>query len=56
MKENYKKINELNFSKSDFKEFINIAISGKIMDNQMKIVMDEMLNTGNKVEDIIKEK
>jgi aspartyl-tRNA(Asn)/glutamyl-tRNA(Gln) amidotransferase subunit B len=26
------------------------------MDNQMKIVMDEMLNTGNKVEDIIKEK
>jgi Asp-tRNA(Asn)/Glu-tRNA(Gln) amidotransferase B subunit len=45
MKENYKKINELNFDKSDFKNFIEIVNSGNIMDNQMKIVMDAMLNT-----------
>ena len=56
MKENYKKINELAFDKTDFKKFVDIAISGKVMDNQMKIVMDEMLNTGKKTAEIIKEK
>ena len=56
MKENYKSINELNFDKSKFKDFINIAIDWKIMDNQMKFVMDEMLNTWKKAEEIIKEK
>ena len=56
MKENYKKINELNFDKAAFTKFIDIAIEWKIMDNQMKIVMEEMLNTWNNVEEIIKEK
>lgn len=56
MKENYKKINELNFSKDGFKEFIDIAIKGDVMDNQMKIVMDEILNTWKNAREIIKEK
>jgi aspartyl-tRNA(Asn)/glutamyl-tRNA(Gln) amidotransferase subunit B len=56
MKENYKKIDELNFDKSEFIKFINIVNEWNIMDNQMKIVMEEMLNTWKKVEEIIKEK
>lgn len=56
MKENYKKINDLNFSKDEFKKFIDIVNKGEVMDNQMKIVMDEMLNTWKNAEKIIKEK
>jgi hypothetical protein len=35
---------------------LKIAQEGNIMDNQLKIVMDEMLQTGNNAADIIKEK
>ena len=56
MKENYKRIDELNFDKSELIKFINIVNEWNIMDNQMKIVMEEMLNTWKKAEEIIKEK
>lgn len=55
-KENYKSINELNFSKNQFQEFIKIAQEWKILDNQLKIVMDEMLTNGKNPNGIIKEK
>jgi aspartyl-tRNA(Asn)/glutamyl-tRNA(Gln) amidotransferase subunit B len=37
-------------------EFFEIAKEGKIIDNQMKIVMEEMLATWASASDIIKEK
>ncbi|MCF7835317.1 Asp-tRNA(Asn)/Glu-tRNA(Gln) amidotransferase subunit GatB [Candidatus Gracilibacteria bacterium] len=56
MKENFKSINELNFTKDKFQQFLKIAQEGKILDNQLKIVMDEMIKTGKNPEEIIKEK
>lgn len=56
LKENIKTIDELPFSQKDFLSFLQINLEGKIMDNQMKIVMQEMLETGNNAEKIIKEK
>lgn len=55
-KENYKSINELKFTKEQFQEFIKIAQEWKILDNQLKIVMDEMIKTWKEPEEIIKEK
>lgn len=56
IKENFKTINELSFDKDKFIEFLKIAQEGKVLDNQMKIVMDEMLNSWKWAEEIIKEK
>ncbi len=56
MKENFVGINELKFDRKSFVEFLKIADEGKIIDNQMKLVMEEMINTGKNAEKIIKEK
>ena len=56
MKENFVWINELKFDKEKFIEFIKVAIDWKIMDNQLKVVMDEMLITWKKAQEIIDEK
>jgi len=37
-------------------EFFTIAKEGKLIDNQLKLVMEEMLATGASASDIIKEK
>lgn len=56
MKENFVWINNLPFDITKFIEFLKIADEGKIMDNQMKIVMDEMLKTWKWANEIIQEK
>ncbi|HCB51723.1 TPA: hypothetical protein DEP21_04110 [Patescibacteria group bacterium] len=55
-KENFTSIHELKFSKEQSIKFLQIAQEGKILENQLKIIMDEMINTGKDSEDIIKEK
>lgn len=56
MKENFVDINNLKFDIKQFKDFLNITNEWKIMENQMKIVMDEMLETWKNAEEIIEEK
>jgi aspartyl-tRNA(Asn)/glutamyl-tRNA(Gln) amidotransferase subunit B len=56
MKENFVWINELKFDQQGFIEFIKIAMEWKIMDNQMKVVMDEMLLSKKSAKEIIDEK
>ena len=56
MKENFVSINNLPFEIEKFIEFLKITDEWKIMDNQMKIVMDEMLKTGKWANEIIAEK
>lgn len=55
-KENYKSINQLNFNKEQFINFLQIAQEWKILDNQLKVIMDEMLNNWKDPQDIIKYK
>lgn len=55
-KENYKTTEELPFSKEIFVEFLTSAQEGKIQENQLKIIMEEMLLTGKSYNEIIKEK
>lgn len=56
MKENFVWINNLAFDLKQLSEFIKISDEWKIMDNQMKIVMDEMLKTGKWAQEIIANK
>jgi aspartyl-tRNA(Asn)/glutamyl-tRNA(Gln) amidotransferase subunit B len=56
MKENFVWINNLPFDIEKFKAFLKISNEWKIMDNQMKIVMDEMLKSGKSANEIIVEK
>lgn len=56
LKENFIEIDALKFDKNQFIAFLHIAQEGKILDNQLKEVMDDMLNTGANPEEIIKEK
>jgi len=56
MKENFKTIKELPFEQTKLTEFLTKAQEGSLMENQLKIVMDEMLKTGKNPEEIIKEK
>jgi len=56
MKENFVWINKLKFDKEKFIDFVKIATEWKIMDNQMKVVMDEMLATWKTSKEIIDEK
>lgn len=56
MKENFKSINELPFDKTKLTEFLTNAQAGKLMENQLKTVMNEMLATGKNPAVIIKEK
>jgi aspartyl-tRNA(Asn)/glutamyl-tRNA(Gln) amidotransferase subunit B len=55
-KENFKSINELKFDKTKFQKFLNISKEWNILENQLKIVIDEMLNLGKDPNDIIKDK
>lgn len=56
MKENFVGIYELKFSIEQLEVFLKIAEKGEIMDNQLKIIMDEMLNSWKNPDEIIKEK
>ncbi len=56
IKENYKKINELPFSKELFIEFLSNAEANKLPENQLKIIMEEMLLTWKSPNKIIEEK
>ncbi len=56
MKNNFVDINNLKFGKNRFLEFLGTSQKGEIIDSQMKIVMDEMLESGKNASDIIKEK
>jgi aspartyl-tRNA(Asn)/glutamyl-tRNA(Gln) amidotransferase subunit B len=55
-KDKFKTINDLNFNKEQFQEFIKVTQEWKILDNQLKIVMDEMLINWRNPSEIIKEK
>ncbi len=54
MKVNLVWINDLKFDINQFGDFVRIASEWKILDNQMKIVMDEMLANGWNAENIVK--
>ncbi len=56
MKEHFKTINELPFNKTQLTNFLTSAQEAKLMENQLKIVINEMLSTGKDPEEIIKEK
>jgi len=49
-------ITELPVDQEQLVEFFNIAKEGKLIDNQLKLIMEEMLQTGASASDIIKEK
>ncbi len=49
-------ITELPVDQDQLLEFFTIAKEGKLIDNQLKLVMEEMLATGASASDIIKEK
>ncbi|MEI7562776.1 MAG: hypothetical protein WCJ39_03545 [bacterium] len=56
MNEHMKTIQDLPFSQEAFGKFLEIVQEGKIIESQLKIIMDEMLATGKNPEEIIKEK
>jgi len=49
-------ITELPVDQEQLIEFFNIAKEGKLIDNQLKLIMEEMLQTGASASDIMKEK
>lgn len=55
-KEHLTTIQSLPFDRDDFLQFIAVATEGKIKENQLKIVMEEMLATGKEASIIIEEK
>ena len=55
LKENFSTIESSQITEQFF-AFLKIAHEGKIMENQLKIIMDEMLSTGKHPKEIIKEK
>jgi len=56
IKENLSSINDLKFSREKFNSFLQIAQEWKLLESQLKIVMDEMLKTWEDPEKIIKSK
>lgn len=56
MTQNYVSIDALLFDRAGFMDFVRIAQEGKLLDAQLKIVMDEMLATGKSSTDIVREK
>ena len=56
MKENFATIAQLKITPQKFVEFLGKAQAGSLMENQLKILMDEMLSTGKNPEEIIKAK
>lgn len=55
-KEHFVTIDRLPFDENEFREFLTIAAEWKIMDNQLKIIMNELLTTDKNTATIIKEK
>jgi len=55
-KENYIEITKLKFTKTQFIDFLKIAEKWEIINNKLKQIMDEMLNTGKSPQKIIQEK
>ncbi len=49
-------ITELPVDEDQLLEFFSFAKEGKLIDNQLKLVMEEMLATGASASDIIREK
>jgi hypothetical protein len=43
MKENFVDINHLPVNQNQIKDFLKIASNGDILENQLKVVMDEMI-------------
>ena len=56
MTAHFVKITELPVDEDQLLEFFTIAKEGKLIDNQLKLVMEEMLATGASASDIFKEK
>lgn len=56
MKENFTSIGSLKFTDGQFAEFLSKAQAGSLMENQLKVIMNEMLSTWKNPEEIIKEK
>lgn len=56
MTAHFVKITELPVDEDQLLEFFSFAKEGKLIDNQLKLVMEEMLATGASASDIIKEK
>lgn len=56
IKENFATIDQLKFTSGQFSEFLHKAQAWSLIENQLKIVMDEMLSTGKNSEDIIRER
>ncbi len=56
LKENYKTIAKLLFDQEQFIDFLKICLENKIQTNQLKIVMEEMLQTWKSAKDIISQK
>lgn len=55
-KEHYVSIDRLPFDETEFRIFLDHANAGKLMESQLKIVMNEMLSTDKTIQDIITEK
>lgn len=55
MTQEYKTIDGLPFDRESFLWFVRIVQEGKLMDAQLKIVMDQMLQTGKNAESIVAE-
>lgn len=53
MTQEYKTIDALPFDRDVFLGFVRIAQEGKVLDAQLKIVMDQMLLTGKDAQSII---
>lgn len=53
MTQEYKAIDSLPFSQDCFLDFVRVATEGKLLDTQLKIVMDAMLETGDSPHTII---
>lgn len=47
-------IDQLPFSLVQFQDFLHIAQEGKIIDNQLKVIMEAMLETGKNADELIK--
>ena len=56
MTAHFVKITELPVDEDQLLEFFSFAKEGKLIDHQLKLVMEEMLATGASASDIIKEK
>ena len=56
LNENFKTIAELPFTPEQFHAFLQIAQQGSLIKNQLKVVMQEMIDTGKNPADITKEK